>query len=233
MTYDEYNATMAELAVVPDYLTNPDWAVWLPTMIAMAEGRMYRELNLLYANTVLESSAVGGNREVTLPASINIVESAFVITPAATSANAGNRHALQRVSLEYMSYVWPQAALTGVPTWFAMKSDTVAALAPTPDAAYNVEFSGQSTPAPLSASNTTTWLTLNLPDVFVACSAIYSFANQRDWGASSDDPQAAMSWEQSYKAMMGSALVNEARRNAEGPAWQGFQPTPIAQPART
>jgi hypothetical protein len=224
---------MANLLVVPDAATNAGWIDMFPQLIAYAEGRCYRELNLLSTNTIATSDLVSGTRTVTIPATINIVESASVITPAATLPDAGRRNTLRRVSYEFLIFSWPDATDLDVPTWYAMQSDTIAVLAPTPDAAYKVEFTGQTTPAPLSSSNQTTWLTLNVPDLFVAAGAVFGFGYQRDYGQASDDPQAAMSWEATYKTLFNSAAVQEARRNAESAGWQGYPPTPIASPNRS
>lgn len=236
MTYAEYQVWMANLLVVPDYATNTGWINMLPQMISYAEGRIYRELNLLYTNTIANSDLVAGTRTVTVPASINIIESASVITPASTLPDAGTRNTLRRISYESLVFMWPSASDDGLPTWYAMQSDTVAVLAPTPDAAYKVEFTGQTTPAPLSVSNTSTWLTTNVPDLFVAASAIFGFGYQRDFGqvgGGSDNPEAAVHWEGQYKTLFGSAAVQEARRNAAAQGWQGYEMTPLASPNRS
>lgn len=230
--YATYEAAMANLLVVKDYATNADWIVILPRMIEYAEQRCYRDLDILDASTTGVVPCVAGTRTVTVPSSILIVESANVITPAATAANSGTRNPLRRMSIEMISYVWPTAGTQGVPQWFTMDDATTMILAPTPDAAYNVEVTGPIIPAPLTSVNTTTYLTTNYPELFIAASMVFGTGWQRDFGAQSEDPQASNSWEQQYQVLIASAREYEDRKKAEGRGWFPMADTNKAQPAR-
>jgi hypothetical protein len=83
---------------------------------------------------------------------------------------------------------------------------------PSPGAAFNVEVTGTIRPAPLSATNTTTFLTTNLPDLFVAASMVYAGNNMRDFGIEAGNASIAQSWEQQYQALFASANAEETRK---------------------
>lgn len=139
-------------------------------------------------------------------------------------------------SLDWIESVWPNAALTAAPTYdnayFTMITDTVAVIAPTPDQSYVSLITGTWRPAPMSATNPSTWLGDNLPDLlFIACMLEVS-AWMREFGATSGDPQMAMTWSQRYDQAKASALEEEQRRKGFGTGWQPMSPTPFAQPPR-
>lgn len=232
-TYTQYEAALAGLLVWTDYATDPNWTIFLPRCIEYAENRLYRDLDVLASYSVGEVALVAGTRTATVPGTINVVESVNVITPAATAANAGTRAPLQRASQDFLYYVAPTASVRGVPLYYTMFDATTILVVPTPDAAYRLEVTGQLTLAPLASGNTTTYLTTTYPDLFLAASMVFGLGYQRDFGAQSDDPQAAQSWESQYSTLLEPAQILEARRHSEGPGWKPQAPTPIAEPSRT
>lgn len=232
MDYTSYVATMANLLVIPDYATNAPFQSMLPRMIEYAENRMYREFDFLDTSTDASAVATPNARRFTVPSPIFIVESVNVITPSSTLPDNGLRVPLERVSVEAMNYMWPDATETGIPILYAMLDQGVMLLAPTPSSSFYIEVFGEFRPEPLSSTNTTTFLTTWLPDVFVAASMVFGTGWQRDFGQQADDPKVAMSWEQQYGLLSQGAQVEEARKQAASTGWQPFQPTPLAKPAR-
>jgi hypothetical protein len=93
-----------------------------------------------------------------------------------------------------------------------MLSDQTIIFGPWPDKAYVVEVVGTIRPAPLSPTNTSTFLTNWLPDLFIAASMIFVTGYQRDFGAQSDDPNAAKSWDNEYSKLLASAGAEEMRK---------------------
>ena len=89
-------------------------------------------------------------------------------------------------------------------------------------AAYRVEVVGTIRPTPLSATNTTTFLTLYLPDLFMAASLVFAGENMRDFGAEGGNPAVAQTWEQNYQALMASANAEELRKRFAGPGWSSM-----------
>lgn len=234
LTWTSYQAQLGSLLVLPNYAVNADFQVILPEIVNYAELRILRELDLITVTTEGTVPLVAGTRTATIPSSIIICNSANLITPAATAPAAGTRNPLQRISLEMLNYMYPSSAVAdrAAPEYYAMLTDTTMVFAPTPDAAYQVEAIGPIRPATLSAVNTTTWISTNLPDLFIAASMIFASGYQQNFGAQADDPKMAQSWEMQYQALVGGAQVEEARRRAASTGWQPFSPAPLAQPSR-
>jgi len=236
LNFSSYVTTMSGLlSISPETVLYPDNAGLTEAMIAYAELRIYRELDFLV--TVAEATTADltpGTRSVTVPGSIIIVNSATLITPASTAPNAGTRNPLQRTSMEFINFFWPSVATTGIPSHYTMQDEETVILAPTPAAAYRACFMGVVRPAALSVSNTTTYLTDFVPDLFVAASAIWGFGGiNRNFGAASDDPASALSWEQTYQNLKAGVDMENLRSKAWMPSWQPFSPSLGAKESRT
>jgi hypothetical protein len=213
MTYAEWLAAVSNLLVIDP--ADADFLAYAPRAIEYAEQRMYRELDLLYTYTTSDAgSFVAGTRTFTLPADTIVVNNINVITPTATAPDSGVRNPMAPVSREWLDAVYGSNAsgLRGLPQYFAMLTNTTIAVGPWPDAAYHVEVARTTRPAALSSGNTTTILTLYLPDAFLSASMIAWAGYQRDYGAQTDGPQDSASWEKQYAAQMASATVEAFRQ---------------------
>lgn len=142
---------------------------------------------------------------------------------------------LDPASLDYLDASWPSetaASTTTKPAYFAMITDQTGAVGPPPGTAYGVEVIGTIRPTPLSTSNTTTFLTSYLPDLFLAASMIFAAGYQKNFGAQSDDPKMSASWEAQYGNLKASADAEEARKKFAGASWTSKRLEPTAQPQR-
>ena len=84
-----------------------------------------------------------------------------------------------------------------------------------------------------TTSTTSTFISLNLPDLLVMASMVYISAYQRNFsGMSSNDPNMPISYEQQYKTLLESAGVEEARKKFQASAWSSMSPAPVATPTR-
>jgi len=217
--------------------TTVEFQTMVQGMIPYAENRIYRELDLLNTTVVNSSSSfTTGSRSFTLPTNgtngiFYTVTGINVITPAATAPDAGTRNQLAAVTMDYLNAVWNSAATAGLPQEFAMVNQFTIMVGPWPDAAYRVEVVGTIQPAPLSATNPTTFLTQYLQDLFVAASMVFASGYMRDFGSQADNPQQAQSWESQYQTLLKSAMMLELRKKWAGPGWTPFSSIPIA-PAR-
>lgn len=233
LTYATYQTLMATMAVTS--VSDPNFVSILPSMIDNAELRICQDLDLL-ANQQTNTTFACSNlvRTVTLPyATFVTIENVNIITPAGTSdPGLGVRRPLQPVTKEVLDNFWPSKQGAGVPVKFALLGQFNILFGPWPDANYSLELVGTTRPVPLSASNTETFISLQLPHLFVAASMVYISAYQRNFGRMSDDPQMAVSWESYYKSMLGSSSVEEARKKFEGPAWTSKSPAIAASPTR-
>ena len=206
----------------------------LPAIITDAEQRIYRELDFL-ATRMPDSSLsfAANNRTLTIPTEIIIVQEVNVITPASTAPAAGLRNPVQPVSLNYLNFTWPQetgVGATGVPNIGSMQDATTLIVAPTPDAAYRVEFVGIFRPAPMSSTNTSTYLGTNYPDLFLAACMVFALQFQRDVRA--DQPELIVNWEAMYTARRQSVMEESSRQKWQSTGWSALQTAPLSTPQR-
>ncbi len=242
-TYATYTTTIANLLAESE--TDPNFVQILPSIIDYAEQRIYRELDMLVED-VADSSAstTAGVRDFTLPTSLGvfqIVKDINIITPASTAPGSGTRNALTPVSRSVLDWSWPSSTGTGVPQQFVYYSQSALSgqpniiFGPWPDATYRVEVIGKIIPIPLAASNTATFLSTYLPDVFLAASMIFAQgAFQKNFGSAAtvDDQGQAISWESQYSKLRDSASTWEARKKFAGASWTASQVEPTAVPQR-
>jgi len=120
----------------------------------------------------------------------------------------------------------------GQPLYFVPFNETLFFVGPVPDQAYPVEVVGTYRPNSLSTTNTSTFISLYLPDVFIMASMIYISAYQRNFGRANDDPQMAITYESQYQALLKSAIVEEARKQFESAGWSSQSPAAVATPSR-
>jgi hypothetical protein len=231
MQYNQLVTDLNTLLVIPS--GDPSFAAILPALIDDAEQRIYRELDFLYTRTTYDSTPVNfvnGSRVINAPSTAIVIQGLSAITPVGSQAAAGTRNVLELVSLDFIDSTWPTESVTALPQYFAMKTDTIVVVAPTPDNNYIAEFTGTFRPPPMSATNQETWLGDHLPDLFLAACMVFGSAYLRDYGAGSSDPQLAMSWEAHYQSHKQSAIEEEQRRKTQGTGWSPYSPTPLSTP---
>ena len=225
LNYTQYVNEIATLAVVQP--TDPNYVAILPQMITYAENRMYRDIDFLFTSTsILGNQVTTGSRSLPIPqGTIVVSEQINIITPAGQqNPDLGTRNPCLPVTKEWLDAVYGTSATTGMPQYYAPFNDNLFYFGPYPDANYYVEIVATYRPASLSATNTTTFISLYLPDVFIMASMIYVTAYQRNWGKMSDDPQMALSYESQYQALLKSAMVEEARKKFQSGAWSAGGP---------
>ena len=235
LTYSSYVQQIATLAVVP--VTDPNYTIIIPSMIDYAELRMQRDLDFL--STQISTSAytfTSGNNQLTLPTSQFIVPQTFEVID-----GSGNSTPLLAVGKEFIQNVYGSGSTTGLPQYFAVYGGDTATtgntsqymiVGPTPNSNYSVCLTGTVRSAPLSATNTTTYISTYLPDMFIFASMIYISAYQRNFGRANDDPAMAQTYESQYQALKVSALTEENRKKFEAAAWTSYSPAPAATPSR-
>lgn len=234
LTYSDYVNEIATLAVVSP--SDPNFVEILPQMITYAENRIYRDLDLLSTVTSISTytTAVNG-RNLTFPiADFITVQEVNVITPAgATVPNNGTRNVLLPVTKEWINYTYPSANAIGVPNYFAMFNQNTIILGPWPDNTYTVEIVGTFRPDSLSSTNTTTFVSLYLPDLLIMASMIYVSGFQRNFiSNAANDPQMPVNYETQYQALLRGAMVEEARKKFQSSGWTSMSPAPVASPTR-
>ena len=236
LTYTQYVNTIANL--IPTQAADAGFQAMLPNMIAFADNRCYRDLDLL--NTVVRDSSAtlaANTRTFNLPSSIGtfyVVEEMNVITPAsAPSPDAGTRNGLVRSSKEMLDFLWNSSAGSTVPVYFAPVSQSTFVVGPWPNAAYPVEVVGTIRPPQLSSTNATTLLTVYFEDLYVAASMEFAAGYMKNYGAAVDDPQQGVTWAMQYTKLLSGAGIEESRKKATQAGWSPMIPAPQATPPRT
>lgn len=235
LNYTTYVAQISNLMV--QVSTDANFTTMLPGMIDYAEQRIYRELDL-QATRVSDTSTTlsSGVRTVALSTtggnSFVVVEQFNVWTPVGATSTNATKVALTPVTKEYLDFAWPNSTNTGTPIYYAPLSQTNYIVGPAPSAGYTLEVVGTVRPTPLSASNSSTFLTQNLPDLFIAASMVFAAGYMRNYGAQADDPKMATSWETQYQTLFASANAEELRKRYQSQGWTPMTPNPIATPPR-
>ncbi len=227
LTYTTYVDQLANLMVIPS--TDSNFTTFLPGCIDYAEQRIYRELDFLATRVVDATTAFENTtRDFTLPTTSGtyvVVETINSISP------SGIRTQMIPVTKEFIDGVYPNTATSGTPQYFAPITDQSYLIAPTPASSdYVAEVIGVVRPTALSSTNTATFITTYCPDLFIAASMVFATGYQRDFGAESDDPKSAGSWEQQYQLLMASAAQEQLRNRFEGAAWTPMIQAPVQPP---
>lgn len=233
MNYNEVLDAWRRLLVTPS--TEIDFITLIPRAIEATELKIYRDMDFLYTIKSETGTLTTSNRNVTLPSDIIIMRSANVVTPSSQSTpDSGTRNPLTRVTNEWMDAVYPASSAAGVPQYYAMLTDTQCLVAPAPDQTYTMEFIGTYRPAPLSSTNTPTFLTTNMPDLYIASGMIFWSAYYQNYGAAGavDDPQQAINWTSVYQKTLAGINIETIRQKAASVSWTPYQPTPQANISR-
>jgi hypothetical protein len=228
-----YVQQIATMAVVES--TDPAFQIILPQMITYAENRMYRDLDFLF--TSISSTAYGlvvGNRQIVVPAGTFVVPEQINVLVGSSDPDTATRQPLLPTTKEFLDAVYGSGASAnrGLPKYWVPFDDYTFLVGPYPDQSYTCEIVGTYRPDSLSATNTTTFISLYLPDLFIMASMIYVSAYQRNFGRANDDPQMAVSYESQYQALLAKADLEENRKKFEAAAWSSQEPSISATPTR-
>jgi hypothetical protein len=250
---------MQQLLVLTDAYGVQMFNALLPRIIDDAEGRIYNdpELDFLFTRTTdVSEITTPGVRSVAIPERFIVVEGVSLITPANTlpSAAGSTRVPLLRTTRAFLDLTWPNESLTLAPapfeTYYAIFSQQEPAdanpeiddpgnlpsaikIGPTPDGQYRVEFTGTYQPAPLSATNTPTLLSMHYPELLMAAAMVFGCALLKNWSAMADDPRSAVSWEAHYQTLKTVAIGQSHRQKSQGPSWSAHGPPVLANLSRT
>jgi len=228
LTYNTYVTQIATMAVVP--VNDPNFQTIIPSMIDYAELRMQRDLDFLNTSGTGTYTGIVGSYNLNLTPGYPFVvmENVGVTDPATNYVMQ-----LTPVTKEWIYAVYPQGSTQGLPQYFAPFNDNLMLVAPIPDQAYTFNVVGTQRFPTLSSTNTTTFISEYLPDVFIMASMVYISAYQRNFtSAASNDPQMAVTYESQYQALLKGAMVEEARKKFEASGWTSQGPAVVATATR-
>ena len=235
LTYSTYVQQISTLAVVS--ATDPNFTIIIPSMIDYAELRIQRDLDFLstqVSNT--NYSFTSGNNTLTIPTATFVTLQTLEVID-----GSGLSSPLLPVTKEYIQNVYGSGSASGLPQYFAVyggDANTAGLtnqniiVGPIPSSNFQAKLTGTIRSQPLSATNTATFISTYLPDLFIMASMIYISAYQRNFGRLNDDTQMAQTYESQYQALKAGALIEENRKKFEAAAWTSYSPAPAATPMR-
>lgn len=209
-TYAQLKTAIA--GAMPISESDANFTAMLPDAISYGENRIYRELDLL-ATVVRDSTGTlnANSRNFTLPST----NGRFVTVTGVNVFSSSVRYPLVRASRDVIDALWPTetaASASTIPQYWAPITDQDIIVGPPPGVNLTAEVIGTIRPAPLSASNPTTFLSNYLPDLLLAACMVYVTGWMKNYGAQADDPKMAQSWENQYQQLRASANAEELRK---------------------
>lgn len=184
-----------------------------PRAIEYTELRMQRDLDFIATTTTATGTMSANSRSVSLPVP---AQGPFVVLSQISPIIGGvKQQPLEPITRSMLDYYWPSELSPGaniLPSQWTPNDQVTFLVGPAPDQNYAFEALGTTRFVPLSATNTSNFLTTYLPDLYLFASMIFFTGYQRDFGQQSDDPKMAQSWESQYQALLSSAVVEEARK---------------------
>jgi hypothetical protein len=247
--YPSYRSLLATELVITDAPGLALLDATLPQIIAHAEERIFKDsdFDFLATRTIDTSASTRpGQRSVQIPTELVIIEQVSLVTPALKQSNAAGASTIQllRIGTAAADAFWPNFSQVRAPkpyeTYYAIPSQQVVAdannappgyflVVPTVDGEYNLEIRGTFDPTPFSAANPETFLSLYYPSLFFTASmAIATGVLKQNYGAQSDDPQQAISWEAQFAQQKQVAVKRAQRTRSWGPGWVTTGPSPLA-----
>lgn len=147
---------------------------------------------------------------------------------------AGIRNRLEMISKDVMDIIWPLEQggplYNTLPTYACLLNTSTLLVAPTPDQNYVLEYTGIIRPSLLAYNNTSNYITVSYPELYIAACMVFMSGFQRDFSAQSGDKDMPMSWENLYQTLKESALLEEQRRKFQSTNWSPYSATPLSNP---
>ena len=168
MNYSELVSNVRDYAeveseVLTDSLVN--------TFIVNIENRIQREIDIDAFRKFQFSSFTIGSPFITVPPDF-----AFERGVQIKDQITNDRTWLDQRDTTFIDEYNVDRSDTGKPKYYANWDDNTLIVAPTPDAAYEIELWYNKTPDRLSSTNTTTWLSTNAPEVLIYGTVVEAFS---------------------------------------------------------
>lgn len=251
LTYSSYIQTVATMAVIPlttdagGYVTtqSAEFNLLIPQMLDYAELRIQRDLDL-FASQIDNSSysLTAGSNLLSVSVNDYVTVQDILIT------NGTKKTALVPVSKEFLQVAYDDISVTGLPQFFAPYGGDASTFGntsmeflfgPYPDQSYGLTLIGTARLPSLAqyaespqATTSTTFISTWLPDLLLMASMVFISGYQRNFSATSDDPQMAVNYEKQYQTLLKGASVEEARKRFAASGWTSMSPTPVASADR-
>ena len=151
------NYTETTTSVLSDSIIQP--------FIKSIEDQIMRTIDLNYYRQYYYATLTVGNPFLPLPSDWQATR--YLQIYPTTGATANERTLLLQKDISFMNEYWPNRTAKSTPKYYAMWDQDTHYLAPTPDAAIDVELAYTYEPDGLSSGQTSTWLSQNAPNVLL------------------------------------------------------------------
>jgi len=219
----------------------------IPQILAYAEGRIARDLDLLSSQTSNTYTLTAGQAVFPVPVGdFWTIQTAEIVQIA--GGQVVNSWPLTFVSKEFIQNCYGGLAQSDTPKFAALYGDqfgseqntnTNILLGPPPSYAFSLRLTGTAFPPSLytnasagPADSTYTYISQYYPDLLVMASMIFISAYQRNFSSTSDDPQMGQTYEKQYQALRLGAVDVENRRKTQGSGWSAYSTPVSATPTR-
>lgn len=179
--------------------------------ITLAEAMVDRDINsrggIKYSDTVINSLVLTAATEtVTLPTDFRSVTS-FMLT-------TDPFRVLIPMSPNQLFSTYTSATVTGFPVAYSVIGTNTAYLRPLPDSSYQVRLIYKAALAALSAANTSNWLLVNAPQVYLS-------ASMMQLAMMLENDTALVKWKGYYDQALDDLMGDDRQTR-----WTGVNPTP-------
>ena len=145
-----------------------------------AEFKIFREADADYAREYATSSFTANNKYLALPnssgsAGSNTDRRALIVRSVVATNSSGVQASLEPRDDTFITE-YNSSGSTGFPKYYATFRENAIEVAPTPDTAYVVTLDYIYTPDGLSSTNTTTYISLNAPELLLYACLVEAFA---------------------------------------------------------
>lgn len=202
--------------------TGTEFDVMIPSAIDYTENRLQRDLDFIASSATRTGSMVANQRSQALPtaASGGMAGTYIVASQIRLIIGGVRQQPLEPVTRAFLDYVWPNeaslvdsAGAAVAPVQWCPNDQANVLIGPAPASTLAFEVVGTQRFLQMSSTNTSNFLSLQVPDLYVAASLVFLSGYQANYGSQSEDPAQAQSWENQYQLLLKSAVIEEARKN--------------------
>ena len=212
--YTETDSNVLTTTIVNDFIEH-------------AELKIFRQVDLDVFRKYKTATLTAGDAFISMPGAIPTdFEYARYINIFGTSGLSGSSlTANERVFLDkrapsFMNEYRADRTATGVPKYYANWDNDTILLAPAPNAAYTIELAYNALPTGLSSSNTTTWVSNNMPTLLLYACLTEPFKFLKN-------PNMASMYAQSYQELLTPLAAEQVGRRRRDEYKDGVVRIPI------
>ena len=212
--YTETDSNVLTTTIVNDFIEH-------------AELKIFRQVDLDVFRKYKTATLTAGDAFISMPGAIPTdFEYARYINIFGTSGLSGSSlTANERVFLDkrdpsFMNEYRSDRTATGVPKYYANWDNDTILLAPAPNAAYTIELAYNAIPTGLSSSNTTTWVSNNMPTLLLYACLTEAFKFLKN-------PNMASMYAQSYQELLTPLAAEQVGRRRRDEYKDGVVRIPI------